>query len=99
MQPAITDRAAFPVQTISRSTVAGSARAGRSATGSGATAAKPRAEPRDGRQPDAAADGARRRRLPVELPRKGHPGYWTCTPETARAMTRRWISLVPSKMV
>ena len=25
--------------------------------------------------------------------------YWMCTPEMARAMTRRWISEVPSKIV
>jgi hypothetical protein len=25
--------------------------------------------------------------------------YWMCTPEMARAITRRWISEVPSKMV
>ena len=26
-------------------------------------------------------------------------GYWMCTPEIAREMTSRWISLVPSKIV
>jgi len=25
--------------------------------------------------------------------------YWMCTPETALAMIKRWISLVPSKIV
>jgi catechol 2,3-dioxygenase-like lactoylglutathione lyase family enzyme len=35
---------------------------------------------------------------PAEL-RLGRPVYWRCRPEMARAITRCWISLVPSKMV
>jgi hypothetical protein len=32
-------------------------------------------------------------------PARARPAYLICIPEIARAMTMRWISLVPSKIV